>query len=435
MIKIAGGNHASAESIVRKTSLGFFKVPVPFVQVKTVPQYFRSRVTLHTAADYIKVGIPVSVGIKKQHSHVLILFIFVESENRHRDQNHLAGSRFRRVPKQLSGLARSAPKIKVRISIPVNISPGLTGPELGELNWKKRLPDKIVKPDFLVFESLQGLHFGKLRVFRFSRLHCWRFFRGSYRLGHRIFPVHVQIAKNLSLPTGPIDSHQVYFFQIPQTEMNHRVIPVEESTQWIVLSDLLSIRRFNGDLASDSIAIALRADEIDEDPIAAGTAVAVERGGVLQIGDQQLEVAVPVKVGIRRAITDPLVIHAPFLADIIKGEVALVLEHHVLLAALGRSFVMIPMGLPDQVFVFHFWKIRVVELPGNSVREKHITETIVVKISTADRPGPFRHRQPGKPCRLHKMISPGIDVDRVAHQLCRAAHVFEILQPGPHRSH
>ena len=161
--------------------------------------------------------------------------------------------------------------------------------------------------------------------------------------------------------------------------------------------------------------------------------VAVNARRLVDVGHDEVEVAVAVEVAVRGAVAHALVGEAPRLGGLLKLQIALVAVGEVDLFHRGLGLPQFPLGLADE----HLRGDRDVGVGDHArgaVGDEHIDAAVVVEVGQLDGPSPVRSGQATEESRLHETRRAGVDEKIIAHDLARPG-VLEKPAPVAHVAH
>ena len=162
--------------------------------------------------------------------------------------------------------------------------------------------------------------------------------------------------------------------------------------------------------------------------------VAIDGIRLLEIDDDEIEIAIPVEIGVGRAIGHAHVIEPPCLADVVEFVVVRIAIRAVLLLAHFAFLEKVEHVLPGQHLDRDFF-VRVVHVPRDAVREIQILPAVAVEVREFDRPRPVRARGLEEPRALEETARAGVDVKRVLHDLHRRTAIRALQVDAAHDAH
>ena len=155
---------------------------------------------------------------------------------------------------------------------------------------------------------------------------------------------------------------------------------------------------------------------VEAEMVLFGEVVAVDGDGFVEVGDDEIEVAIVVEVAVGGGVGHAFVVEVPFCADFFEVEVAGVAEGKVFFVAFGGVFPAIPFGGADEVLLFGK-HVGVVEHAGGTVGEEDVEEAVVIEVEEFGGPGPVGVGEVGEVGGFEEERGVGIEEEGVAHHL------------------
>ena len=144
--------------------------------------------------------------------------------------------------------------------------------------------------------------------------------------------------------------------------------------------------------------------------------VAVNARRLVDVGHDEVEIAIAVEVAVGGCVAHALVGEAPRLGGLLELQIALVAKGEVDLLHRGLLFPQFPLGLADE----HLRGDRDVGVGDHArgaVGDVDIDAAVVVEVGQLDGPAPVRPGQSTEEGGLHEARRAGIEEEVVAHDL------------------
>ncbi len=213
--------------------------------------------------------------------------------------------------------SRSADE-EVVIAVAVGIAPGQTAAELREFAGKQWLAGVVVVRLLGVFEgqadTLRDL--GE-EGFRLAWLGRPGYLAAAW-FSDRVAAVGCEIVEGLHLPAWPTNAESVDHVRLAKAEVHRVVVAREEPGHRVGLANLFPRLALDLDDRAQSVAVAPGASQSDDDAMPLVAKVAVNTCRFVDVGHDEIEVAVAVKVAVGGRVAHTLVIKAPRLGSLLK---------------------------------------------------------------------------------------------------------------------
>ena len=208
-------------------------------------------------------------------------------------------------------------------------------------------------------------------------------------LGDRVAAVGVEVVEGLHRTAWPPYAEGVDGVGLTKSEVHRVVVAGEEAGHRVGLSDLFPHLALDLDDRAQPGAIAPGAGQADDDAVAFMAEVPVDTRRLVDIGHNEVEVAVAVEVAVGGGVAYALVVKAPLLGCLLELQIALVLEGEVDLLHCGLFLPQFPLSLADK-HVGGDRKIGVGIHARGAVGDEDIDAAVVVEVGQLNGPGPVR---------------------------------------------
>ena len=252
-------------------------------------------------------------------------------------------------------------------------------------------------------------------------------------LGDCVAAVGGEVVERLHLPAWPTDAEGVDGLRLAKAEVHVVVVAREEPGHRVGLANLFPRLALDLDDGAQSVAVAPGAGQADDDAVALVAKVAVNACRFVDVGHDEVEVAVAVEIAVGGGVAHAFVVEAPQLGGLLKLQVALVAVGEVDLFHRGLLFPQFPLGFADE----HLRGDRDVGVGDHArgaVGDEDIDTAVVVEVGQLDGPRPVRPGQAAEEGRLHEARRAGVEEEVVAHDLARPS-VLEKPAPVAHVAH
>ena len=162
--------------------------------------------------------------------------------------------------------------------------------------------------------------------------------------------------------------------------------------------------------------------------------VSIEGHLFVEVDGHQIEVAIPVEIGIGGPVTHAVVVQTPGYANVLEIQIAVIAKGQVLLAPGRPVFVKFPHVAADHLVPVRALEIGVGGVSGRAVGYVGVRPPIVVKIGQLDGPCPIGFGQPSQVGDLHETVGPGVQIQGIAHVL-GGPRIFDQKQLRRHCAH
>ena len=220
----------------------------------------------------------------------------------------------------------------------------------------------------------------------------------------------------MHLPAWPTDAEGVDRVRLAKAKVHRGVVAGEEPGHRVGQADLFPRLALNLDCGAQPGAVAPGTGQADDDAVALVAQVAVNARRLVNVGHDEVEVAVAVEVAVGGGVAHALMGKAPRLGSVLKLQIALVAKGEVDLLHRGLRFPQFPLGLADE----HLRGDRDVGVGDHArgaVGDVNIDAAVVVEVGQLDGPAPVRPGQPAEEGGLHEARCAGVEEEVVAHDL------------------
>ena len=176
----------------------------------------------------------------------------------------------------------------------------------------------------------------------------------------------LRFSQGLQVAVGPADGEGVDLVCIAQSEVKFGEVVREVAGHGNILADVFGLAGLNGDKRTHRFAIRARSIESHREPGSGVGIVAVEARGLVEVGHDEIKVAIAIEITVGGTVTHADVIEAPVLGSILEGQITAVSVGEILFRFFGGVFVVIPFCLADLIRGLEV-DIGVIEVAGHAV--------------------------------------------------------------------
>ncbi len=157
--------------------------------------------------------------------------------------------------------------------------------------------------------------------------------------------------------------------------MSHGFIGRHETTVGSEIACLLPMGGGQCDLRADPLAIAFHPFQFDQQTLAFARGVFKKRDGCLQMGDQDVQIAIPIQITHRGSKTGLQAVDAPWAATQSEAQVTLVFKQEISLLVNG---ILHPLGIA--LFTHGVQQIAMKKVTSHAIGDEQIHIAIQVEV-------------------------------------------------------